>query len=430
MTEIEQKLKKGQQVYLVTCCQNKNHFDLSRDHLEELELLCKTCDLEIIDKEIVSIKRIDPGTFITLGRLEEIKEKVTNLEVNAVIFDDEITPSQQRNLVKFLGINVVDRTEIILQVFSKRARTQEAKIQVELARLQYEAPRLKRLWTHLSRQRATAGGGAYLKGEGEKQIEMDRRMLDQKIYKLRKKLKEIKEQRAVRRTARIRSSVPTFALVGYTNAGKSTLMNALCDAKVLVEDKLFATLDTTIRKFALKNLGEILVIDTVGFIRKIPHHLIAAFRSTLEEAVETDILLHVVDASHPLAEEQMETTLQVLAELGAKDKPIITIFNKQDLEEAQKNIAKWKFKYEKSVSISALKKKGFDVLMEKMIEALAKKRKQVILRVPQRDYHQVSQVFEKGYVHHKDYENDDVILRADLPIYLFERLRHYVIFST
>ena len=223
-------------------------------------------------------------------------------------------PYQQRNLEQAFKKPVMDRTELIIEVFAQRAQTIEARLQIELAKIRYQLPRLKRLWTHLSRQ--VAGGGGFTKGAGEKQIELDRRMLRQRVTRLQKEIEEVRAVRATQRASRIRTGIPTFAIVGYTNAGKSTLLKSLTQAEVLVEDKLFATLDTTTRKFKLPSNQEILLIDTVGFIQKIPHTLIAAFKSTLEEAIHTDVLLHLIDASSPQALEQAKATNEVLKELG------------------------------------------------------------------------------------------------------------------
>src|SRR5581483_8233105 len=338
--------------------------DLCEDYLSELERLCESYGLKAAAKIPCPIKKLDAGTYLGEGKLDELKELANKLEAEVIIFDDEITPNQQRNLEKIFMRPVIDRTELIIEVFAKSAQTREARLQVELAKVRYQFPRLRRMWTHLSRQTATAGGGAYLKGEGEKQIEIDRRLLRRQIERLKVEIEHVAEQRGTQRNLRTRTGIPTFAIVGYTNAGKSTLLKALTQADVLVEDKLFATLDTTTRKFSLPNKQEILLIDTVGFIRKIPHTLVAAFKSTLEEAVHTDILLHLIDVSHPKAEEQAEATTEVLKELGAEDHPIITVLNKIDQCENPNIVAKFRIKYPKTVAISALEGTGFDDLMQ------------------------------------------------------------------
>ena len=337
---------------LIAIYRSKEEASASLEALDELERLCDTYGLKAAHKISCSIKKIESSTFLGKGKLEEIKEIANEETIDLLIFDDEITPQQQRNLEKFFARPVIDRTELILEVFAQRAQTKEARLQIELARCRYQLPRLKRLWTHLSRQ--SSAGGAYLKGEGEKQIEIDRRILRRQIERLKKEIEEVAEKRKVQRSLRQRTAIPTFSIVGYTNAGKSTLLNALTGAGVLVEDKLFATLDTTTRKFVLPNKQEILLIDTVGFIRKIPHTLVAAFKSTLEEALYADILLHLIDVSHPKAEEQAQETIKVLKELGATDQPILTVLNKID-QASRAAALKLRIKYPKTVGISALK---------------------------------------------------------------------------
>lgn len=412
---------------LVSVYQGAPALPVCREHLDELELLCETYGLETVVKFPCQVRQFNASTFITQGKLEELLQIAAENKVDVVIFDDEITPGQQRNLEKFFKIPVIDRTEVILGVFADRAHSREAKLQVELAQLKYQAPRLKRMWTHLSRQAATAGGGAYLKGEGEKQIEIDRRLLKNRMTQLMKEVEEIKEHRHTQRSAREKAGIPVFAIIGYTNAGKSTLLNSLTEAGTFVEDKLFATLDTTTRKFTLPNNQEILLTDTVGFIRKLPHLLVAAFRSTLEEAVQADILIHLVDASHPMAEEQMDATFEVLKELEAEKKPMITVLNKMDQCENQAVLTKFRLKHPKTILISALEKDGFDALLEHMLEEVKKQRRTVHLRVPQKDYHIVSQVIQKGNVLSQDYEENDVLIKVDLPISFIGRLKLYLL---
>lgn len=400
------------------------------EHLQELDLLAKTFGIEAVHRVPCALRKFDASIFVGKGKLEELIQIANEKQVDMVIFDDEISPAQQRNLQKAFDRPVLDRTEVILGVFAQRAQTKEARLQIELAKVKYEAPRLKRMWTHLSRQAGTSGGGgggAYLKGEGEKQIEIDRRILKKKIDQLQKEIEEVKAHRTTQRMSRERSAIPVFAIIGYTNAGKSTLLNALTDAGVFVEDKLFATLDTTTRKFTLKNNQEILLIDTVGFIRKLPHLLVAAFKSTLEEAIEADILLHLVDASHPMAEEQAATTHEVLKELGAGKKSIITVLNKMDQAPSPSLIHRLRMSYPKNVQISALTHAGFDELQEVMIQELSKQRKIITVKIPQREYAIVSEIMRIGQILNQDYEEDDVVIRADVPQPLANKLSRYQI---
>ncbi len=388
------------------------------EQLEELESLGDTYGLRTVLKLPCPIKSYDASTFVGSGKVEEIKNFVEEYQCDVVVFDDEISPHQQRNLEKILEKTVIDRTELILGVFAQRAQTREARIQIEVATYRYQMPRLRNLWTHLSRQRSGGAGAGFAKGEGEKQIEIDRRIVRAHIDRLQKELDAVKKQRQTQRRLRERSGIPTFAIVGYTNVGKSTLMRALTDADVLVEDKLFATLDPTTRKFTLPNRQSILLIDTVGFIRKIPHLLVASFKSTLEEAVQADILLHLIDVSNPNAEMQAEATFDVLKELEAENRPIITVLNKVDQCENRALIQKMKIKYPKTVEISALHRTGFDHLLEMMVKEMSLLRKVVRLRVPQSHYALVSEVMREGKVLSCEYEDNDVLLEVEIPRHL------------
>ena len=347
-------------------------------------------------------------------------------QLDLAIFDEEISPQQQRNLEKALKKPVIDRTELIVGVFAQRAQSREARIQVELAASRYQLPRLTRLWTHLSRQRTGGGGGkgggGFLKGEGEKQIEIDRRILRKRIDQLQAELKEVKKHRETQRRARIRTGIPTFAIIGYTNVGKSTLLKALTDADVLIEDKLFATLDTTTRRYTLPNRQEVLLIDTVGFIRKLPHPLVAAFKSTLEEAVQADILLHLIDVSSPQAVNQAATTLDVLKELKADKRPLITVLNKADQCTQRLMIEKMRVTYPKTVEISALKSQGLDQLLDLMIREISLLRKTVTLRIPQSHYALVSELMREGKVNSVEYEENDVLLEVEIPQHLEKKV--------
>ncbi len=400
------------------------------DYLTELERLCDTYGLKAVAKVACPIKKIDAASFLGSGKLDEMLVLANELAADIVVFDDEITPNQQRNLEAFFKRPVIDRTELIIEVFAQRAQTREARLQVELAKVKYQLPRLKRLWTHLSRQAGSGGGGgaggAYLRGEGETQIELDRRMLKSRILQLQKELKVVEKQRETQRRQRLRTGIPTFAIVGYTNAGKSTLLNAMTKADVLVEDKLFATLDTTTRKFSLPNRQEILLIDTVGFIRKIPHTLVAAFKSTLEEAIHTDILLHLVDVSNPMGELQAEATMHVLKELKASDRPIITVLSKIDACQDPGILHRLRLKYPRTLQISALTGQGFDQLMEQMILEIGSLRKTYRLRIPQSHYALVSELMREGKVIQCDYEDNDILLHVEIPGRLESKVQPFI----
>lgn len=399
----------------------------SEEQLNELENLCETYGLRVIHKVVAPLREIDAGTFLGSGKIEEIRVLAQENNCDVVIFDDEISPQQQRNIEKIVEKSVIDRTELILAVFAQRAQTREAKLQIELASCRYQLPRLRKLWTHLGRQRSGGASGGFVKGEGEKQIEIDKRILKAQVDKLQKELEEVKRHRQTQRRARERSHIPTFAIIGYTNVGKSTLLKALTDADVLVEDKLFATLDTTTRKFILPNKQPILLIDTVGFIRKIPHSLVAAFRSTLEEAVHADILLHLIDVSNPQAPVQSEATFDVLKQLGAMNRPIITVLNKVDACPNRLNIDRMRFKYVKTVEISALNQTGFDRLMDLMTREVANLRKTVSLRVPQSEYALLAEVIRESRVVSQAYEENDILLEIEIPLHFERKVLPFVV---
>lgn len=395
---------------------------VGEEHLNELASLADTFGVETVAKVLCPLRKIDASTFVQSGKLTEIREELLRTHANLVIFDEEISPAQQRNLEKELKVAVMDRTELILEIFAQRAQTKEARLQIELAKTRYQFPRLKRLWSHFSRQRASGG---YLKGEGEKQIEIDRRLLKRQVERLQEELRQVERYRATQKVARQRSGIPTFAIIGYTNAGKSTLLNALTNANVLVEDKLFATLDPTTRKFSLPNKEEVLLTDTVGFIRKLPHTLVAAFRSTLETALHDDVLLHLIDASHPMAEEHAKTTYELLKELGADEDSIITVLNKIDRCQDRAMIDRLRFRYPKTVLVSAVNRTGFEELTERMMMELAKRRQTVKLKIPQSEYALVSDIKREGRVLFEEYEENDIVLRAEIPIKILHRFDPY-----
>jgi GTP-binding protein HflX len=295
----------------------------AEEYLDELAFLVQTAGGKVETRFLQALPRANTKTFVGSGKLEEIRQYVKAAEIDMVVFDDELGPSQIRNLEKMLECKILDRTNLILDIFAKRAQTAHAKVQVELAQYQYLLPRLTRMWTHLERQR----GGIGLRGPGETEIETDRRIIRDKIALLKKKLVQIDKQKATQR--KNRGKLVRVALVGYTNVGKSTLMNLISKSEIFAENKLFATLDTTVRKVVIENLP-FLLSDTVGFIRKLPHGLVESFKSTLDEVRESDLLVHVVDISHPEFEDQIKTVNETLAEIGAADKPVIMAFNKID----------------------------------------------------------------------------------------------------
>lgn len=394
MIEKQHKIKSEEKAVLVGLIQKEQTGEQVQEYMDELAFLAETAGAVAVKRFTQKMLHADSKTFVGKGKLEEIKNYIVAKGIDVVIFDDELTGSQISNIEKVLGAKTIDRTDLILDIFARRARTASAKVQVELAQYQYLLPRLKGMWSHLERQ----GGGIGTRGPGETEIETDRRIVKDKISLLRKKLGDIDKQSFTQR--KDRGEFIRVSLVGYTNVGKSTLMNLLSKSDVFAENKLFATLDTTTRKVVFENTP-FLLSDTVGFIRKLPHHLIESFKSTLDEVREADILLHVVDVSHARYEEQMGTVNKTLQELKAFEKPILTIFNKMDLYE-EKNFDEWleddvkqeilrdlKEKWEHNtdgncVFVSALERKNIDALREFI---LIKVRELYQIRYPYRDIH-------------------------------------------
>jgi len=409
---------------VVSTYREKGEEERALEYAEELALLAKTYGLEVIAQTTSLIRKIEAGTFFSKGKLAELVALKESAQANIVLFDDEMTPAQEKNLEKAFSCPIMDRRQVILGVFAKRARTKEAVLQIELARLKYELPRLKRMWTHLSRQRTGGSGGGYLKGEGEKQIEIDRQILKRNIAAKEREIELVRKSRSERRKDRLKNEVPVFALIGYTNVGKSTLFNTLTGADVFAEDKLFSTLDTTTRKFLLPNNQKILLIDTVGFIKKLPHQLVAAFRSTLEEVAFADVLVHVIDVSDKKAEEEAAITLSVLKELGIVDRPMFTVLNKIDRAQKER-VMRFRTLFPKVVEVSALERLGLVELQELMMEELKGERVHVELLIPQSDYGLVSAILEQGEIDKKEYRENTIYLSASIPRPLKWRVTHY-----
>jgi len=348
-------------------------------HLDELRGLVKTLGMVTIEAMVAKHRESHPRLLVGSGKAEEITKRAIDTDADLVVFDDELSPSQQRNWETDTGLTVIDRQEVILEIFSERAFTREAVLQVALARMQYSLPRLTRSYSDLSRQRGGARGN---RGGGEMQLEVDRRVILDKIDKLKGELESVRRHRDRTRQRRDKGSMPTASIVGYTNAGKSTLLNLLTDAGVLQEDKLFATLDPTTRRTSLGGGVEILLTDTVGFIQKLPHHLVDAFRSTLEEAVQADFLIHLVDASHPDWATQSKTTLEVLGSLGAGEKPQILVFNKIDAMPDEVLRRGLEIQFPEALFVSLLEGTGVDALKQTMAATVKKLHVPRLLRLP------------------------------------------------
>ena len=381
-------------------------------HLEELGGLVRTLQIRILAQHVVKLSSPHPRYLVGAGKAEELKAEAVELEADCIVFDDDLSPSQQRNWERLTGIAVIDRHEVILDIFAARASTREATLQVGLARMEYSLPRLTRAWTHLSRQH---GGARGTRGEGETQLEMDRRVVLQKISRMKHELERVRSQRDTRRRRREEHDVPTGSVVGYTNAGKSSLLNALSGANVLVEDKLFATLDPTTRKVSLGEGREVLLTDTVGFIRQLPHDLVMAFKSTLEETVLSDFLLIVLDLSSPEIATHYATTMTVLEELGVRDKPTITVFNKIDSADDALYARELESRVTGGVYVSAKTGEGLDTLIA-AIDAMASSRSHSLrFALPGGRYDLLALLHRTGKILGTRYEDDLIFVSALVP---------------
>jgi GTP-binding protein HflX len=408
------------------------------DSLAELEQLARTAGAEIVGVITQKLDTPDPATFAGKGKVEEIKDLRQESQADLIVFDDELTPSQQRNLENALQVKIVDRTALILDIFAQRARTREGMLQVELAQLEYLLPRLSQLWVQFSRLggagaggRGAGGGGGRIatRGPGETQLEVDRRAIRNKIADLKEKIEKIGENRQLYRSRRKREAVPVAALVGYTNAGKSTLLRALSGADVLIEDKLFATLDPTTRRIDLPGGQAVLVTDTVGFIQRLPTALVAAFKATLEEIHDADVLIHVVDVTHPNRREQIQAVAQTLDDLKVAEKPAITALNKVDLLSDEERAGLRLEDVPNAVPIAAAQGLGLDRLLEKIQEVLTQEEDRVPLRVriPYQAGDLVQLFHERGTVEDEQFGPEGTELQGTLPRRFAEALQRYAI---
>lgn len=407
MTELHEIKDTEERIILVGVALSER--DDTQESLDELEELAKTAGAVTVAKVIQNRESLHPGTYIGKGKIEEVRELIHELDATGVVCDDELSPAQLKNLEMELDTKVIDRTVMILDIFANHASTREGKIQVELAQLKYRSSRLVGLGKSLSR----LGGGIGTRGPGEKKLEVDRRLIRDRISQLGRELNDVKQARETTRKQRSKNPVPVIAIVGYTNAGKSTLLNKLTNAGVLEEDKLFATLDPTTRNLTLESGQQILLTDTVGFIRKLPHHLIDAFRSTLEEAKYADIILHVVDSANESAYNQMHIVYETLENLGVKDKTIITAFNKQDKLLTDQIIRD--FKADKTVRISAKSGQGLDNLLD-TIEEILKDRKVYIEKVyPYAEAGKLQIIRKYGQLLEEEYRAEGIFVKAYVP---------------
>ena len=392
-----------------------------RDSMEELRELANSAGAEVVDTVTQKLPKPTAPYYIGRGKAELIKESMAGREVTSVIFDDELSPAQGRNLENLLARKVLDRTQLILDIFAQRARSREGRLQIELAQLQYLLPRLTRMWHHLSRQT----GGIGTRGPGETQLEVDRRRVQERIARLERELESVRKTRSVQRQGRKRHQWPVAAVVGYTNAGKSTLLNLLTGADLVAEDRLFATLDPTTRSFVLPNKQRVLLTDTVGFLRKLPHTLIESFKATLEEVHEADLLIHIVDLSHPRVDEQMEAVDNVIKELDAYGKQTLIVFNKIDRLENGELADAYMQRFPGSVAISARTGERVAELVQALQDALAQWRLRSRFRIPASESALVAEIHRVGHVLELSYEGDDVLIVAHVPPHLEAKLARY-----
>ncbi len=394
------------------------------ESLEELGRLAETAGLEVVGYTYQLLDVPNPRTYVGTGKVAEIADAIQDTGAETVVFDDELSPGQMRNLEKALGENVrlCDRTALILDIFSQRAATREGKLQVELAQAEYQLPRLTRMWSHLERQTSGGGQGGQVKGMGEKQIEVDRRLLRNQAAKLRRQIEEVRSHRKAYRERRAAAPIPVIALVGYTNAGKSSLLNTLTDAGVVAEDQLFATLDPTTRRVIMPGGQEILFSDTVGFIQKLPTQLVAAFRATLEEIKDASLLLHVVDASHPSAAAQVDAVNKVLEDLEVQNIPALTVWNKIDACANPEAVMSVASKRQETVCVSATESYGIDDLLDAITQQLQKKMLNMVVLIPYNKGDLVDEIHRSGVVLREEYTDQGTMMQVHVPTHLAGKL--------
>jgi GTPase len=411
MFEIKAKEKMVARAFLIGAFTDTAKKADAQSLLDELEELVDTLGIPVIERRLVFHREQHPRYLIGSGKAQEIVDLAKELECDVLVFDNELSPSQQRNWEELAGMTVADRQEIILDIFGARAQTREARIQVDLARMSYSLPRLTRAWSHLGQQ----GGGIGAKGEGESQLEQDKRKIRLQIDRLKRELVAVRSSRATQRKGRKRAPVPNAAIVGYTNVGKSSLLRRLTGAEVLIENKLFATLDTTTRKIALPNKQPLLLTDTVGFVRKLPHQLVEAFKATLEEATLSDFIIHVLDVSQPEIMEFYNTTMKVLTDLGADTKQMLIVFNKIDKVSDPSALFALRRHFPEAVSISAKTGEGMDELIERISEFVARGTMTIALRLPSERADLLARLHREGTVHELKYEEGSTRVAATVP---------------
>ena len=421
MIEVQKKKKQERAVLVGLEQDGVSKWDL-RDSLDELRELVNSAGAEVVDTVTQKLDRPTAPYYIGKGKAELIKGSFQTQQVTSIIFDNELSPAQGRNLEHLFKRKVLDRTQLILDIFAQRARSREGRLQIELAQLQYLLPRLTRMWTHLSRQ----SGGIGTRGPGETQLEVDRRRVQERIARLERELEGVRKVRSVQREGRRRHQWPVAAVVGYTNAGKSTLLNLLTGAAVLAADRLFATLDPTTRSFTLPNKQRMLLTDTVGFLRNLPHTLIESFKATLEEVSEADLLIHVVDISHPRVDEHIEAVNAVLKELEAFGKQTLLVFNKVDAVANPDHVTAYLHRFPRSVAISARTGEGVANLVQALQDEISSWRLRLRYRVPLTESGLIAEIHRTGHVLELRYEGDAAVIVAHVPAPLEQKLTPFV----
>lgn len=427
MFDVREKPEMVEKALLVRIYFNKREEDESISLLEELEELVNTLGINIGESMLVHSRSIHKRFLCGTGKAQEVVDYAEATGCDCIVFDNQLSPSQQRNWETLADECVIDREEVILDIFAARAQTKEATLQVDLARMQYALPRMARMWGHLDREAGSSGGsGGASRGMGEQQIEVDRRLARKRIDRVKRELAEVRKQRATRRKDRERQETPSAAIVGYTNAGKSTLLNKMANEDILAKDMLFATLDTTTRQIELPDGQPLLLTDTVGFVRNLPHRLVEAFKATLEEAIEADFLIHVLDCSAEEALKYNETTMSVLAELGADKQPVITVLNKVDKVTDEISLHNLQSKFDNVVTISARENIGMEALLQKCTEMLSDRVRRYSFKIPQARGELVTLLHQECKVLTTEYENNDILIEAIAPKFIVGKLEGFL----
>jgi len=404
---------------IVVAVQRSSHSETEvQDAMDEMEQLALTAGVQVLDRLRYRLRRSSAAILIGTGQAEELAARVAACGAQVVLFDEDLSPVQGRNLESSLGVRVVDRTQVILDIFAQHAQTSEGRLQIELAQLEYARPRLRMLWSAFERQK----GGIGLRGPGEQQLELDRRRIERRIDALRDQLERVQKRRAELRRGRTRHGWAQICLVGYTNAGKSTLLNALTSARIQTDDKLFATLDPTTRRVQLAPHREALLTDTVGFIRKLPHRLVDAFKSTLEEVAEADLLLHVINAAHPQVDAQIEAVHATLHDLDAFHKPRIAVLNKTDQPAGRMRSGELSTRLGRAVAVSAHTGEGLDALRNEILDVLKDRREQVSLRIPLREGRLLALLHQEGHIQSIRYTETHALVQGLLPAWQLSRI--------